>query len=156
MEPASRSRAIVTALYVNAALLGGVLLVLLARGGGGGLSLATPAFAAQPQMPPVAGGNGVYLMPAQFSMNIWGCYLLDTDKQTMCAYQFLPGEKQLRFIAAREFREDMGIKRWNTSPDPAEVKRLVDLQAAPVRGKAPVPPGSPQDPVPESPDRPRE
>src|SRR3712207_131787 len=132
MTQPRRTRALVTALSVNAALLGGVLVVLLSRGGGPGL--ATPAYGAPP-MAPIAGGGGVFLMPAQFSVNTWGCYVFDVERRVMCTYQFLPGEKQLRFVAARNFGNDLGIPNWNTSPDPNEVARMVQLQQAPVRGK---------------------
>ena len=148
MEQAKRTRAIVTALYVNAALLGGVLLVLLSRGNGIG---GTPAYAGPPQMMPIAGGGGVYLMPAQFSMNTWGCYLLDSEKQTLCAYQFFAGEKQLRFIAARQFTHDLALKNFNTVPNINEVQRLGALEQAPVRGRVPEPAGpagdAPRDPA---------
>ena len=156
MEQSRRTRAIVTALYVNAALLGGVLLVLLSRGGGG-MGVGSPAFAAPPAMAPIAGGNGVYLMPAQFSMNTWGCYLLDSEKQTLCAYQFFPGEKQLRFIAARQFRNDLTLPNYNTTPDPNDVLRLGKLIDGGVRGRAePVapagePPREPPAPAGETP-----
>lgn len=139
MEHARRNRAIVTALYANAALLGGVLLVLLSRGGNVP-GLASPAFAAPPPTMPIAGGGGVYLMPAQFHSNTWGCYLLDSEKQTLCAYQFFPGEKQLRFIAARQFRNDLGITQFNTTPDINEVSRLGKLPHSDVRGRPPEPP----------------
>jgi len=62
-----------------------------------------PAAYAQ-QQPPIAGGGGVFIMPAQFSVNTWGCYLLDIDAQTVVAYQFYPGDRQLRFVAARNYR----------------------------------------------------
>lgn len=131
MTRARRSRAVVRALYVNAALLGAILVYLASRGGGVG----TPAFAA-PQMAPIAGGGGVYLMPAQFSINTWGCYVLDTDRQTMAAYQYTPGEKLLQFKAARGFRQDLELRNWNTSPSPDEMARLVQLERDPVRGQA--------------------
>jgi hypothetical protein len=67
-------------------------------------------------------------MPAQFSPNTWGCYVMDVDTQTLVAYQFLPGEKQLRLIAARNFRFDRRLGNFNTTPPPLEVKELVDRE----------------------------
>jgi len=72
-------------------------------------------------------------MPAQFSSNTWGCYVMDVDSQTLCAYQFLPGEKQLRLIAARNFRFDRRLGNFNTVPAPLDVKDLVDKEQQPNR-----------------------
>jgi hypothetical protein len=135
---------LIQALYLNAALLLAILAVLLFRGNGPGLS--SPAFGA-PQMMPIAGGGGVFLMPAQFSINTWGCYLMDIDSQNICAYQYIPGERQLKFVAARNYREDRKLRDWNTSPPPAEIARMNQTEKAGIRGTEPVPDTSPQ-PVP--------
>ncbi len=101
------------------------------RGNGPG----SPAFAA-PQMEPIAGGGGVFLMPAQFSINTWGCYLMDIDTQNICAYVYLPGEHLLKFVASRNYREDRKLKAFNTSPPPAEIANLAAIEKAGVRGAA--------------------
>ncbi len=135
-RPRRHTRPIVLALCLNAALLLAILAILLARGAGAGLPDILPAAYAGPPISgqPIAGGGTVYLMPGQLSMNTWGCYLMDTDKQTLCVYQFLPGEKQLRFVAARNFTHDLRMKIFNTIPDPLEVKDLNDRQASGARG----------------------
>ena len=85
--------------------------------------MSTPAFG---QQMPIGGGAGVFIVPGQFSSNTWGCYLMDVDAQTLCAYQFYPGDKQLRLIAARYFRYDRKLKNFNTpSPSPDEVSQLI-------------------------------
>lgn len=132
MTSANPMRSLAAVLWVNAVLLTGVIVVLLARGGGETrFPDVLPAAYAQ-GMPggqgPIAGGAGLFLMPAQFSSNTWGCYLMDVDTQTLVAYQFLPGEKQLRLIAARSFRFDRRLGNFNTSPPPLEVKDLVDKE----------------------------
>lgn len=141
------NRRLTWALYLNAGLLVAVLIALLSRGGVG-----TPAVAAVPQgMPAIAGGGGLYMMPAQFSQFVWGCYVMDTDKQTLCAYEYIAGQKQLRLAAARNFKFDRDLRSYNTLPQPEEIERLVQLQAAGVRGKEganpageiPVPPINP-------------
>jgi len=141
-------------LYVNAALLLAILVVLLMRGNGPG----TPAFGA-PQMEPIAGGGGVFLMPAQFSINTWGCYLMDIDTQNICAYLYLPGEHQLKFVAARNYREDRKLKDWNTEPHPTEIARMNEIAKAGVRGAEQGPQPGPEGPVlvppPDFPDAPR-
>jgi hypothetical protein len=131
-----RQPALVYALYLNAGLLLALIVVILSRGNGPG----NAAYGA-PQMQPIAGGGGVFLMPAQFSTNTWGCYILDIDTQNLCAYQYLPGANQLRFVAARNFREDRKLKEWNTSPSLAAVAQLNQMPQAGIRG-APAGPGN--------------
>jgi hypothetical protein len=65
-------------------------------------------------------------MPCQFHPNVWGCYLLDTDQQTLCAYEYQAGEKALVLTAARNFRYDMGLKNYNTFPAWYDIKKAVD------------------------------
>ena len=118
------------ALYLNAALLGVIVIVLLSRGSSPSL---LPAAMAQNQAP-IAGGSGVFIMPGQFADKSFGCYLLDVDNQTICAYEFFPGEKQLRLIAARNFKYDRRLSNFNTDrPTPADVKDLLDKETPPAR-----------------------
>jgi len=112
------------ALWANCVVLVAIFLVLLCRNQGSGM----PAFssAAFGQQMPIGGGAGVFIVPGQFSTNTWGCYLMDVDAETLCAYQFYPGDKQLRLIASRYFRFDRRLKNFNTgTPSPAEVEQLV-------------------------------
>ena len=127
MLPKSPRNPVAIALYVNAALLAAILIALLARDSSP--TLIAPAMAQQ-QQPAIAGGAGVFVVPAQFSTTTWGCYLMDVDAQTLVAYQYLPGEKKLRLMAARNFRYDRKLGQYNTdTPSPAEVKELLDQQA---------------------------
>jgi hypothetical protein len=112
-------------LWTNAVVLAALVLIQLNRRE---FPEFLPAAMGQP-VQPIAGGAGLFLMPAQFSSNTWGCYVMDVDSQTLCAYQFLPGEKQLRLVAARNFRFDRRLGNYNTSPAPLDVKDLVDKEA---------------------------
>lgn len=142
MHQTRRSNPVVTALYINAALLAVLIVVLLARDGG---TLLSPAYAQQ--QPPIAGGAGIFIMPGQFSTNAWGCYLLDVDQQTLAAYQYVPGDKNLRLIAARNFQYDRRLRNFNTDPDPQEINELVQKQNNPPRTMNPdMAPPSPEDP----------
>ena len=117
------------ALYLNAALLLALVVALLS--GARVPAMLPEAFAAPPAPQPIAGGSGIYLMPGQFSVNTWGCYVMDVDAQTLCAYQYFPGEKKLRLVAARNFRNDRRLHDFNTdNPTPAEVARLLELEKA--------------------------
>ncbi len=142
-----RQGPLIHVLYLNAGLLLAILGVLLLRGNGSGMG--TAALGA-PQMAPIAGGGGVFLMPAQFSINTWGCYLMDIDSQNICAYQYVPSERKLTFVAARNYREDRKLKDWNTSPHPAEVAHLNELEKGQIRGAA----QGPDSLTPSSPDAP--
>src|SRR5690348_9615622 len=127
MREHPRRNSLVVALYLNAALLAAILIALLARDSSP--TLIAPAMGQQ-QQPAIAGGAGVFVVPAQFSTTTWGCYLMDVDAQTLVAYQYLPGEKKLRLMAARNFRYDRKLGQYNTdTPSPAEVKELLDQQA---------------------------
>lgn len=109
-------------LLTNAVMLGVVALMLLNRPG-------VPSFlplAAAQNTPPIAGGAGIFLMPGQFSPNTWGCYIMDVDSQILAAYVYYPGEKDLRLVATRSFVWDRQLPKFNTSPDPDEIKDLVE------------------------------
>jgi hypothetical protein len=90
---------------------------------------------------PIAGGAGVFVMPAQLSGNVWGCYLVDVDRSTLCCYQYLPGSRELQFVAARNFRGDTQLANFNTTPSPNEILDLVNKQnqGGPARPTAPQP-----------------
>lgn len=122
------SNPVAVALFANAAALGLVAMALFGRG-------STPDFAsiARAQQMPIAGGAGFFVMPAQFSSNAWGCYLMDVDAQTLLAYQWDTGRKMLNLVAARSFDNDKRLRNFNTNPAPDEVRSLVDLEAAPAR-----------------------
>jgi hypothetical protein len=117
------NRPLVMALWANAAMLALILLVLLSRSNAPSL---LPAAFAQNQAP-IAGGGGVFVMPTQLSATTWGCYLLDVDSQTLCIYQYWPGDKNLRLHAARSYKWDRKLENFNTdTPTPKQVKALLD------------------------------
>jgi hypothetical protein len=132
MDQPSRRNPIVVALYVNAALLAALIVAVLARSDAP--TLIAPAFG-QAQQPAIAGGAGLFVVPAQFSDHTWGCYLIDVDTQNLCAYQYMPGEKLLKLTAARNIAADRKLARFNTAdPTPQEVQELVNKQNAAARG----------------------
>ena len=127
----TRHRPLIVALYANAGLLALILVAVVARGGRS--PLESMAFGQQvPQ--PIAGGGGFFLMPAQFAANVWGCYVMDVDAQTLVAYRYNPtggtgGGGSLNLSAARSFVYDRQLKVFNTgSPTPAEVRQIVQME----------------------------
>jgi len=134
MRKRRRSHALVVALYINATLLFGILIAMLT--GGRGPSFTGEAFAVPPAPQPIAGGSGIYLMPGQFTGNTWGCYVMDVDAQTLCAYRWFEGDKTLRLVSARSFRNDRRLHDFNTgNPTPDEVAKLLELEKAGRRDK---------------------
>ena len=120
-------KALTIALYLNAGLLALILVTLVGRDTR--LPSLLPAAYAQQQPAPIAGGGGLFLMPAQLATNRWGCYIMDIDTQVLAAYEYTPGDHNIRLVAAREFRWDRRLRQYNTeAPTPAEVKRLVEQQ----------------------------
>ena len=127
-----RNRSLIIALYLNAALLLSILVAMLARGN------PQAAYAAIPAPQPIAGGANLYLMPAQFSANKWGCYVLDIDAQTLMAYYYSPKNDgtDLQLVAARKITYDRRLTNFNsTEPSWMEVKKWVDQAAEGIRGQ---------------------
>lgn len=127
MKPQSRSTNI--ALYAIATLLLANLVALLAKDSAPSLlPVAFAQDAQQNRQAPIAGGAGLFVMPAQLSGNTWGAYLMDVDRGTLCVYQFLPGARQLQFVASRSFAQDTRLANFNTTPAPHEIQDLVNKQ----------------------------
>ena len=121
-------RAVVVALYVNAALIALGVVALLSRGGAASISLLPAAHGADG--PAIGGGGNLYLIPGQFSERTYGCYVMDTDAQTLCVYRFDGAATTLKLIAARNFRHDRRLGHLNTAPDPKEVEVMVEVERA--------------------------
>ena len=131
-----RRNPVAIALYVNAAVMLAIFGVLLSRSDAPPLTSAAIAQALQhpPAQQPMAGGAGLFVVPGQFSANIWGLYLMDVDTQTICAYTVTGSPPQLKLIAARNFQNDRKLGNFNAgSPSPAEVKELVEKEQTPPR-----------------------
>jgi hypothetical protein len=117
-----RSSAIAYALWANAVVLTAILVVLIGRDNSIRL---TPAAFAQNQP---LGGGGLFLMPAQLSHNIWGCYVMDIDQQTLCGYAMTGSPPELKLVTARNFRYDRQLGSLNTTPPPSEVRAMVEKE----------------------------
>lgn len=93
---------------------------------------------------PIAGNGNLYVMPAQLLSNVWGCYVLDTEAQTLSVYSY--NQNQLRLVAARSIRYDHQLGNYNTGPDPEEIRKLVELEKEKLRIAPQSNPAGPQDP----------
>jgi hypothetical protein len=126
MKSPRRRNPIVLALWANAILLAGILVLMLSRSG---YPSFLPAALAQPQQQaPIAGGAGVFVMPGQLASNIWGAYLLDVDAGTLVVYQYEPGNRKLRFVAARSYKYDRQLHDMSTEPATEDIHRLVERE----------------------------
>ena len=123
-----KNKPLLLVLWANAALLAAILITLLSRSNGP--SFLSAAFAQGQPQPPIAGGAGIFVMPAQMKSNVWGCFVLDVDNQTLCAYEYWGGDRLLRLAASRELRYDRRLKQFNTDPPPKEIKARVEAQDA--------------------------
>jgi len=126
MNSSTFTKPIVYALYLNAAILLAILLTLLGRGRA---SVDTAAAQAFPDQPPIAGGNGIFVMPCQLHPEVWGCYLLDTQRQTLAVYEYRAGQQALVLSAARDFRSDLDLKNYNTFPAWYDIQKAVEEAA---------------------------
>ena len=138
MKFSPRTTPLTIGLYLNAVLLIAILGTLLTRSN-------TPQFlplALGQTQQPIAGGAGVFIMPAQFSTNLWGCYLMDVDRQTLMVYEYEPGTHKLRMVAGRSIKYDRDVTNLGTYPSPDEIRDWVDRakngnrQAPPAGGGA--------------------
>lgn len=147
MKRSHRLRPLILALYANAVLLFAILLALVSHG----VPTLPTASASPPPSEPgaeatavqtatvqpgagrgVAGNGHLYVMPGELLNNVWGCYVLDLDNQTLCAYGY--SGNQLKLYAARDIRFDHELRNFNTSPDPQEIRRLIQLEKTRLRG----------------------
>jgi hypothetical protein len=122
MNSSTHSKPIVYALYINGAILLAILVTLIGR-------VRTPEGTALAQavqdQPPITGGNGIFVMPCQLHPEVWGCYLLDTQRQTLAVYEYRAGEKALVLSAARNFRFDLDLKNYNSFPAWYDIQKAV-------------------------------
>ena len=73
------------------------------------------------------GGDDMLVVGGQITKDSYGLYLVDTKRQALCIYQWLPGSRKLRLMAARNFKYDVQLDEYNADkPPPSEVKRLVE------------------------------
>ncbi|MBC8107347.1 MAG: hypothetical protein H7Z14_12210 [Anaerolineae bacterium] len=147
MRRSQRYNKLSLALFVNAVALCLIALALFTKNDSKFPSMIPAAYGQNGQAA-IGGGAGVFVVPAQFGQNFYGCYIMDVDAQTICAYQMFPGEHNFRLIAARSFRYDRRLNNYNTAtPSPAEVKALVEKEQADVRAADQKrPPASPEAP----------
>ncbi len=71
-------------------------------------------------------GSGIIAVTGQITKDTYGVYLVDTDAETICVYQYVAPSKILRLLASRTFTFDMMLDAYNTEPSPRQIRGLVD------------------------------
>jgi len=105
--------------WVIAALLVVIVVLLATRHPG---QLSEKAWGQPVRM----GARGIFALTGQISRDSYGLFMIDTDAGTVWVYQYLPGNRQLRLVAARSFVHDRHIEDYNSdNPSPAEVAQWV-------------------------------
>ena len=73
------------------------------------------------------GGAGkVFAVAGQVTPGTYGLYLLDLETNTICVYQYVSTERQLRLVAARTTVFDRQLDEYNTKPPPRDIRQLVE------------------------------
>jgi len=80
--------------------------------------------------PQFSGDGSIMVMPIQVGRESYGLAMVDTDSQTLWIYELnnrAPAYNRLRLLAARSWRYDRLLQRYNTAePKPEQVKMLVE------------------------------
>lgn len=125
-----RRSPLVVALYLNAALLACVLAAVLSRPGFGSVRGSTCTWCPadrgwQRPLPDAGAVRDQYLGLLRHGRG---------PPDALCV-RVCSRAQQLLLVASRFIGHDRQLLEYNTSPSPEEVKRLVNLQNAPIRGQ---------------------
>ncbi len=104
-----------------------VVVVLLAALAGGLWLQVGRSFAQDDAIVPASQpGSSIIAVTGQITKDTYGVYLVDTQAQTICVYQYVAPSKILRLLASRTFTFDMMLDAYNTEPSPRQIRGLVD------------------------------
>ncbi len=112
-----------TVLWIIAILLAIIATVLVVRPG--------DAFMVQRAYgdAPMAGARGVFAFTGQLSKNQYGLFMMDVDTSNIWCYEYLPGTRKLKLVAARSFRWDRNLEEWcNDEPTLDQVRTELNRQ----------------------------
>lgn len=123
MKRQSLQKLVLVSLSLNVAMVA-LLLATVMRSG----EIMPAAWAQLPQVQPPSASRDVIVAPGQLAINQWGCYVLDTRANTLCIYQYSPGERMLKLQASRAITQDLLLTSFNTTPQPSEVAELVEKE----------------------------
>ena len=67
----------------------------------------------------------IVAVAGQITSETYGIYLVDLEGGIITVYQWLPGTKKLRLLAARNYTYDLRLDEYNTEPSPKEIRGLI-------------------------------
>ena len=78
---------------------------------------------------PMVGARGVFAFTGQIDKNRYGLFMLDVDSSNIWCYEYLPGTRKLKLVAARSFRWDRYLENYNNEePAPEVVQEMLQEQ----------------------------
>ncbi|MCB9863523.1 MAG: hypothetical protein H6820_09215 [Phycisphaerales bacterium] len=113
-----------TVLWIIAILLAIIATALIVRPDG--FSMVQPANA----NPSMLGARGIFAFTGQLDENSYGLFMMDVDSSNVWVYQYKPGTKKLKLVAARSFLYDRYLEEFQNDAEtsPNVVKGLLDTQ----------------------------
>ncbi len=112
-----------TVLWVIAILLAIIATALVVRSDG--MLGAQPAFGDSPMV----GARGVFAFTGQINKHSYGLFMMDVDSSNVWCYQYVPGTRRLRLVAARSFLYDRYLEDYNCAePGIEQTKLLLETQ----------------------------
>lgn len=94
--------------------------VLLLREGGQDVALA--------QSVNSSAARGVFAFTGELTKGTHGVFMVDVDAGTIWCYEFVPGKRKLRLVAARDWRFDRYLENFETEPPPEVVQEILEEQ----------------------------
>ena len=78
---------------------------------------------------PMAGARGIFAFTGQIDQNRFGLFMMDVDSSNVWCYEYLPGSRKLKLVAARSFLYDRYLENYQTDePKPATVKLMLERE----------------------------
>lgn len=113
-----------TVLWIIAILLAIIATAMIVRPGG--FTMVQPANA----NPSMLGARGIFAFTGQLDENSYGLFMMDVDSSNVWVYQYKPGTKKLKLVAARSFLYDRYLEEFQNDADttPNVVKSMLDTQ----------------------------
>ncbi len=113
-----------TALWLMVVLLAVIATTLLVRDG---RAWSPPPVLADN---PAAGTKGVFAFTGQLDRNRYGLFMVDVESSNLWCYEYLPGTRKLKLVAARSFRADRYLEDYaNDEPTPSQVQAMLKDQS---------------------------
>jgi len=74
------------------------------------------------------GARGVFAFTGELTKGTHGVFMVDVDAGTIWCYEFVPGKRKLRLVAARDWRFDRYLENFETEPPPEVIQEILEEQ----------------------------